>query len=180
MLPLPTLESLRENCQKIHFFGLGFIQVKVSETERFHFYDKSWPSIMSEEEIHSHRYNFKSHILKGSLIQRLYDVKPNGDQYDKFVVGCTGSAPEVYKGSFSARMTSEHHYAAGSWYEIRPEVFHRVTAFHCVTHIIRSTDAPLVDACVLRLKRDRHVCPFSVNVPEEQLWQRLQDRFYTG
>jgi hypothetical protein len=51
------LNDLKEKCKMIHYFGLGFIQIKIDDTYRLHFYTNKLPKILHEEEVHNYRNN---------------------------------------------------------------------------------------------------------------------------
>lgn len=75
MSNLPTVEFLKDNCEKIHYFGLGFVQLKMKNPKiRYHFYNKELSRLTPTEEIHNHRYAFESRILAGELDQIIYNV----------------------------------------------------------------------------------------------------------
>ena len=76
-----NIDQLIKNYYKIHFFGLGFIQVKVSDSTRYHFYHKDLPAFTDHP--HNHRYNFTSTCLKGRLKHNLYEVKGYVSGIDK-------------------------------------------------------------------------------------------------
>lgn len=60
-----NIDYLKKNHTKIHGFGLGFIQIKLGEVFRLHIYTKEIALTTQDEEIHNHRYDFKSTVLKG-------------------------------------------------------------------------------------------------------------------
>lgn len=65
-----------------HYFGLGFIQLKLSEHWRIHFWMPSWPTIPgAETEFHDHRYDFISKVLHGRLEQEVFEVGPTHPKY---------------------------------------------------------------------------------------------------
>lgn len=170
----PSLTFLKERCKKIHYFGLGFIQVKVSDTERYHFYTNKWPA--TNEEPHTHRYEFRSRILKGSLLNTVYTVCA-GDEYEKMRVSCDPANPlkdltNEFVGAFpSIRMSL----VAGSVYIQRPELFHTVKGYGAITHIQRPSEEGRSDfAEVLKARHRPRVCPFSTVIPESDLWAEVE------
>ena len=64
------LETLRRNHVRLYYFGLGFIQLKLDEVRRLHFYSARLPPIT--EDVHNHRYGFLSRVLAGRLTNRVY------------------------------------------------------------------------------------------------------------
>lgn len=169
-----SFNDIKENCSKIHYFGLGFIQVKLRGNERLHFYTKELPAIVDEEEIHNHRRNFNSTILFGTLSQMIFDVVP-GSHYTLERESCkegieTQSEPKLV----DVHVNSRHDYSAGSNYWIGHETFHRVTpAGEAITHLQLSE--PIKDhAEVVRQVGSEKVCPFSQKVDESKLWEIVE------
>jgi hypothetical protein len=176
---LPPFDKLKEECAKIHYFGLGFIQVKVTPFLRYHFYHFGLPVIMPEEEVHNHRYPFTSFVLKGALNQQIYGLGRGADYVHSYV-SCQPNkpAPKSDKGIVAAEVVSNHWYSAGSYYTIRENQYHKVKATYCVTMVQRSTYVPKEFAEVLRKPDAPEVCPFSKVIPESELWELIRT-FYT-
>lgn len=179
MSGLPLLSDLKEKCLKIHYFGLGFIQLKCKNPKwRYHFYTKAFPSIMPQEELHNHRYEFRSKVIKGSLSNHIYAVC-SGNEYEKVRVSCDPKLPVTdatteWVGAYPLVRT---HMAAESVYTQRPEAFHRVIPHgDTITLIERPSEeehyAPFAE--VLRKLNSPKVCPFSMKIPEDQLWAEVE------
>lgn len=163
---------LRRNAHYIHYFGLGFIQVKITKSTRMHFYTSELERIVDEEEVHDHRYEFRSDILKGMLFQNLYRwgyYKDATHSLEK--VSCKPDEPAP-SDSQGGRLTllSSSRMSAGSNYTISHDTFHQVWSLRAITflHI-----GPVVKqfANVARKIGNPTVCPFSRKVPEERLWE---------
>ncbi len=168
---LLTLKWLKANCQMVHYFGLGFIQLKINQYERLHFYTKDLPPIVPEEDIHNHRYDFTSKILAGMLIQEVYEVIPGSTHLieDESCQVDVKTQIEEMK-PCSIRLSSKHTYNTYSEYFIGHETFHRVYNFgYCITHLTR-TDYKKKFAQVIRPVGQEKVCPFSHKVAEGDLW----------
>jgi hypothetical protein len=174
MFELPKLDWLKKYTEKIHFFGLGFIQLKVNATLRFHFYTKRLVSIMPTEEIHNHRYNFTSYILKGELRNEIFDVVP-GDGYFLSETDCKeGSTPHVGHMSWAVIPAIDVTLAPGSSYYLKHHTYHRVSSDNCITKL--EIGSPMKDrAGVCRPKGAKAVCPFSCKTPEDALWDIVED-----
>ena len=71
------IDFLQTNCQRLYFFGLGFIHVKLNESERVHFYTNAFQKTTLAEEVHNHRYDFESIILKGTFVQEIFSFHLN-------------------------------------------------------------------------------------------------------
>lgn len=161
---------LRGHCEKIYYFGLGFIQLKFKDKQsRLNIYTADLPPIIGDEEIHDHRYSFTSHILKGEFTQHLYE-KIEGDDYILEEESCTPNVPSNIIGYCNFNKLNTSLYTADSTYILNHNTFHRVVAEYAITLLIRplSYEKPL--ARVARLKDAPKVCPFSKTIPESELW----------
>jgi hypothetical protein len=157
------------------YFGLGFIQLKISDSERLHFYHDDLPVLADEP--HDHRYHFISHILQGEFTQTIYSWEdhPNGS-WSKHWEDCRPNSitPMPPKhGRISEIMTNT--YQAGSYYSIEADTLHTVSASgNCITSLARET--PYKDyAAVVRMNGIASVCPFSQPIPVEQCWEMIAD-----
>ena len=79
------IDWLKKNAESIHYFGLGFIQVKINFPNRIHFYTTQLDKTVQEEEIHNHRYNFKSQILKGRFTQTIFTANKTDLSYTHYM-----------------------------------------------------------------------------------------------
>ncbi len=170
MLELRDLDLYSLRGCKLHYFGLGFIQIKLNDTERLHFYDPRLPGITGLEEVHDHRYGFISYILKGSLTNRLYGLNLS----DTHVVSSVSCDPQV-SAPLDSRRTglveyAVHTYTEGQSYVMTADMYHRVEAVSCISYLTR-THKTKEFARVIRPERAPVVCPFSKQVPEEELWE---------
>jgi hypothetical protein len=166
-----NLSWLKANCQMIHYFGLGFIQVKLDKAQRLHFYTDLLPPIVSEEDVHNHRYDFTSKILKGSLTQEIYELM-DGDTHLVEDESCqAGVMAESNPKSCAIKLSSSHTYVAGSEYFIGHDTFHRVSnCGSCVTLLTRSNYKKEF-AQVIRPIDEEKTCPFSKKIEEKELWK---------
>lgn len=170
-----TLDWLKANCEMIHYFGLGFIQLKLDKTQRLHFYTKHLPPIVPEEDVHNHRYDFNSKIMSGTLVQEIFEVIP-GETHTIEEESCqVGVKVESTAKPCKLRLASMHTYHKNSEYFISHETFHRVSYIdHCITLLARSGYKKNL-AQVIRPVGQEHVCPFSQKVPEERLWEIVEE-----
>jgi hypothetical protein len=180
-------EYLRSLNPFIHYFGLGFVQIKLNPEERVHFYTKKLPAIVSLEDVHNHRYDFTSYILKGVLYQELWnfdEIPSYAASHEMNPETCresdTTKAHPTYYGSISKTLDS--YLVAGSSYTLDSHQFHRVKATgDCVTLVRRigfadgKTGYTNDYADVIRLKGSKPVCPFSLKIPEEELWKTVKE-----
>lgn len=168
------LFELKRNAKMIHFFGLGFIQIKMSDDSRYHVYHPNLESIMPEEEIHNHRYDFRSHVMKGSIKQDIYKVTWMEASHELWKETCEqGSTPE-----FNGLVGCDHLLSViipeGGQYAIDHNTYHRITASRAMTLIKRGPHKKN-RASVVRPKGTQAVCPFSKQVPEKELWECVED-----
>lgn len=172
-----NIDWLKQNHQMIHYFGLGFIQLKIDLTHRLHFYTPELPPITPWEDVHNHRYDFWSSILKGALSQALFQVV-DGDSHVREQESCQegvmADTPGVPCGIVLA---SKHHYQPGSEYWVEHQTFHQVvpqvSKAGCITYVTRSEyRKPLAE--VIRPKGATKVCPFSQKVEESRLWEIVE------
>src|SRR5579863_7289598 len=77
MQSLPTIDDLRTKAASYgtepYWFGLGFIQLKLNDTARMHFWLPEIPH-PEREEIHNHRYDFSSIVLAGHLLHEVWHL----------------------------------------------------------------------------------------------------------
>lgn len=165
-----NLDELRKEAKLIHYFGLGFIQVKLSDTTRMHFYTAALPPIIPEEDIHDHRYDFTSRILHGTLRQEIFALT-EGDSHILEDESCKESAPPMRSGvPYGIKKIHEQEFRRGSSYVIDHDTFHRISATDAITFIGRG-DYKKEFARVAHVNMAPKVCPFSKKIPEKELWE---------
>lgn len=174
-----------EDC-KVHFFGLGFVQLKLSPTVRYHFYHPKLGSFV--ENPHDHRYNFFSKVLKGNLHTTIWrecsPIDPDRQPIEIFYTSCQEDGtelevPDPYtdfvkrEGDFSTK--------AGSSYFMPHEVFHSVipwpTDGPCITCITRG---PHIKEHAKVIKIREEACPYSKKLSEEDLWTAVEECITKG
>lgn len=169
-----TIESLRKHVTKIHYFGLGFIQIKLGDVYRIHFYNKSLPAIVGDEDVHNHRYGFNARVLYGNFTQEIFQVL-DGDTHliedescsEEFVLT---SSPRLC----SVEKIMQLELVSGSTYGISHSVFHKVITTDAITVLTRCKIVKEF-AQVVRLVGSPKICPFSKKVSESDLWDIVQD-----
>lgn len=167
------IDWLKKNYQMVHYFGLGFIQLKLDATYRMHFYTPELPPIVPEEDIHNHRYSFSSSVLKGVFYQEIFELV-EGDTHVCEEESCSPDSPEHKSGRpCGIKSVSSHAYVLGSHYWVHHSTFHRVRATNCVTLLTRGVrEKPHAE--VVRSPYAPKVCPFSQKVKEETLWEMME------
>ena len=169
-----TLDYLKKRHTKIHYFGLGFIQIKLTQNTRIHFYTDLLPPIIGKEEIHNHRYDFTSIILFGNLTQETFTIT-NGNTHIQQDESCIeGETMKDTIGTYcGVSLSGIQNFAQSSSYFIDHTTFHRVYSNNAITFLERS-DYKKEFAEVLRPKNISPTCPFSKKVPEEELWKIVE------
>lgn len=168
--------ELKDTFTKIHFFGLGFIQVDTLNGDRYHFYtDTLSGGGNSVESKHTHRYSFTSDILSGCLIQDIWEERVGYDYAVTYntcgrVVG--GVVPESYTATLHLSEVMKNY--QGSEYTITPDIIHSVRAVDTITKLKRDLTATTDFAKVYNLKHAQINCPFSHEVSEEVLWNQVE------
>ena len=186
-----TIQELKKQCKKIHFFGLGFIQLKLNDHLRLHFYTTKYSPIVEDTEIHDHRYDFTSKVLLGGLSNRTYShqtIKATikviqslnlNNPYPHLLheVSCDPNRPIKNKEPIECIITTPYSkwYDKGDIYTLFHNQFHKVrTDEDTITLLLRSGYKQEF-AHVIRKKGDKETCPFSKQVPEEELWQIVEE-----
>lgn len=177
------LDCLRSLNVKPFFFGLGFIQAKIDATKRIHFWHPELTKIVGEEEVHNHRYNFKSWILGGQITHRLYEIVYESDlaygnkpEYELIEVTCSeekSSEPRRIS-KVNLKPLNEFELNVGSSYTIKADEFHVTDTSGAITLLERG---PILynNARVIKPLDTPTICPFSKKIPESELWEMMAD-----
>jgi hypothetical protein len=180
--PEMTIDKLKSYGADPAYFGLGFIQLKMTPNERIHFYHNELPILA--EEPHNHRYGFYSYILNGQFEQTLYHV-PRATAYSGTHIMSQEDCSIAKSPSSADEMSAYHHvivkeifcglYQAGDVYRIEADTFHTVTGINnAITYLVR--DEPHKKfAQVVREIDAEHVCPFSQPIPSSQCWDMIEE-----
>ena len=169
-----NIDWLKSNKTVIHYFGLGFIQLKLGPNYRLHFYTAKLPPIVGHEDIHNHRYGFESFILKGRFFQQIYNIV-EGDDYVMELESCEDGSESEYLGTCDADLIHVSAYNAGSRYSVSHKAYHSAFAEEAITLIRRPTEYAKDRATVVRPSGTPKVCPFSKKLPEAELWKIVEE-----
>lgn len=171
-----TIDFLRGFERIPAYFGLGFIQLKLNDTERLHFYHKDLPVLV--EEPHTHRYNFTSYILQGRFNQRIYwfSENPTGDHVYENETCDPYQEISVSERTYGyLHQLLESDYSEGDSYTIDVNTLHTVKASdNAITFLRRGTPFKTY-AGVIRKVGIQKVCPFSKPIPENECWELIDD-----
>jgi len=159
-----------------NYFGLGFIQLKIQDNSRLHFYHSSLPVLADEP--HTHRYGFYSHIMQGRFEQTLYNFSPStlGTHYMEYEDCKPGNetlSPPAVNGTIDKIYHAD--YQPGDHYRIEANTLHTVKARgNAITYLVR--DEPFHDfAGVVREHGAKKVCPFSEPIDPDRCWGMIED-----
>jgi len=170
---MPQFDYLKNSSERIYYFGLGFIQVVLDKDIRYHFYSQDLPSFA--ENPHNHRYNFNSMIIKGTLIQEIYEIS-DGDSHLLYHESCNEEkeAPKDEK-LIGIKKIFRTMLNKGSDYWVDHNIFHTVQPIgDTITEIIRS-DYQKEFADIIRPANEGKICPFSKKIEEKQLWNIVEE-----
>lgn len=170
---------LKNNNIKPNYFGLGFIQCKISESIRAHFYHPSiQPIVNIEEEIHDHRYNFTSYILHGKLINKRYKfVEDDNGQYIKQFESCNKNIEvkdqKITIGNIENFGKSDNLIENCNYY-MDHRWFHTIQSENCVT-LLRRSEYKKEYSNVIRPINSEKICPFSKTVDAQECWNIIKE-----
>lgn len=166
------LEWLKENCEKIHWFGLGFIQIKIQEGLRYHFYTDKFPSVCKES-IHTHRYTFTSEVIAGKLRQCIFS-EVAGNDYKRVLHLCIKGQEPIQAGLFSLNLLTSVNLNKGSHYTIGKDTIHNVSSYgDCITKVWWE-GSKQGDCLVYTPYGETDNDPFVDNILEEELWDEVE------
>lgn len=169
-MTVPDIDYLKDNAQVIQYFGLGFVQIKINEELRYHFYHP-YLEKTSIDDIHNHRCTFKSKILYGELHEELYKIVEGDDYFVKVSKCKAGVSNELLDNKVSVKKIMDITYYAGSSYYRYPKEFHTVSNNGiCITEL--TMIPPKYDSAIVLIKDKSEVdyCPFKSSYTINELW----------
>lgn len=174
-LDLDTLKSLGTPA----YFGLGFIQLKINEHQRVHFWVPQWPTIPgADNELHDHRYTLTSTILKGEIHNHIYaPMASSNPTHELIEVSCKPNStqePQVIERVTPLFITSFVS-KAGDTYTLSPDAFHTAHTIGPTVTFVQRGDVIKNTARVIRPLNSAFVCPFSIQYSEQQCWEKIED-----
>lgn len=161
-------------------FGLGFIQLKLSENSRMHFWHEAIPHV-EREEIHNHRYDFKSTVLAGRLRHQVFDVKgyanPGGYpvEWERFDTECIPGEEGVMRGTTPVYVSpvGENILAEGSIYKFPHTAFHTTEGTEFAITYLERGEKVTKYASVVKKTGTPSTCPFANPGTPEQCWELI-------
>jgi hypothetical protein len=171
-----SFEAIRASGAVPHWFGLGFIQLKLNQKQRMHFWHPDHTQQSLPEEVHNHRYSFSSRVIKGEIAHEIWTYTPGDGDTDCIEVSCKPDQPAPDKTLSTGLITLSGRYTmlAGSSYFFPSTGFHRIIAKHAVTFLCRG-EIETENALVLRPAGSHSVCPFAVKKSEAECWEIIRE-----
>jgi len=173
--------AAKEYGSEPYCFGLGFVQLKLTDKTRMHFWHESVPHV-EREEIHNHRYDFKSHVLAGRLNFSLYNVQGYANirgytpEWERFDTKCVPGEADVTMPTTTpvhVAHLGDFRLAEGSVYKFPHDAFHTTeeTEF-AITYLERE---PKVREFASVVKKHGAVstCPFANPGTPEEAWELI-------
>lgn len=182
--PQQLLDSqfLRQLGVTPYYFGLGFIQIKLDQTWRLHVWTPDWPTIPgAESELHNHRYDFYSHVLRGALRHELAVLAPETDQPDQHLemiaVSCKPGRSEEPQsmGVRGVNLVGDFEVVAGGHYQLGHAAFHRSFPIGPTVTLVQRGNFVAEDALVLREPNTPSHCPFSIEKTTQECWKKVDE-----
>lgn len=162
------LDYLWKNKEMVH--------LKLNPTQRVHFYSHNLVKTTQNEEIHDHRYDFVSTILKGYFEQTIYDVRENEKgNYIQTLESCNGSKIAAPHKKVNVELFYVNSYKEGESYFMDSNTFHTVDSSHNTVTFLRRTDYKKQFANVIRPKDQSLTCPFSLKLSENEIFDCLKE-----
>jgi hypothetical protein len=174
---LLNIDNLKKDYLSISYFGLGWIQLKLTQNTRLHFYTNLLPKTADSEELHNHRYSFSSKILKGKFVQELWDVQ--SDPLGDWIMSRESCNPNIIIDPCSERVSLEKvfekSYHRNDSYFIDYRTFHKVSADEGTITFLERTLYKSEWAQVIHHKDKVLTCPHSITLPESKLWELVDN-----
>jgi hypothetical protein len=167
------IDYLRNNNTRLYYFGLGFIQLVFNKSQRIHFYNSKMEQ--TNDEIHNHRYNFKSKILKGHFLQTKYKLV-EGDSHILKNESCGSNAIvlpcEIPVG---VEKIIKEGFCENEEYFITYNEFHNVSFINNTITLLTRSEIITDYAQVIYEKDKEPICPFSTKIEDRILWDIIED-----
>jgi len=164
------IDFLKNNHELIHFFGLGFVQIKIDKNLRLHFYHPELQPIIHEEEIHNHRYDFISTVLAGKLTQEIFEI--HAGESDFYMVEENCKAEKIImpdKIPVIVKPISIQHFKKGESYTSLTNQFHRVVTDFAITRSYRG-ESNSVNALFIKNKNVIEGASISKKLTLDECW----------
>jgi hypothetical protein len=143
--------------EQISLHGLGFIQVKLPANKRLHVWHPELPrrSCFAHSAIHNHRFSFRSTVLIGTQVNRLYLVADQADGGHDLIShdgprSEKGGRLSYVAGRVEVQALADEVWSAGQTYYMPEQRYHETpNSGVVVTLMEKLTESTLGHACSL-------------------------------
>lgn len=151
-----AMQDFTPTAEQISLHGLGFIQVKLPNNARLHVWHPDLPrrSCFERSAIHNHRFSFRSQVLIGTQVNRVWLVQDDADGTYDLISHDGPRSPKGGRLSYVAGRVAVHalepdSYAPGSCY-VMPELqYHDTPNSGIVVTLLHKLTEGAVHACSL-------------------------------
>lgn len=164
------INNLKNNYVSIKEFGLGFVQIKLSDEHLINFYTDRIEKFTNHEAPHNHQRDFKSIIYNGVLREVVYNIEIDESGQSAYC-GC-GDIDKKVEEKFSFIEGNTYVHKKGDYYYRNKKEFHSVEALNnTVTFITKLNLESKIDAIILA-----DVIEYDMkNHTEEELWNIVEE-----
>ena len=171
-----SLDYLKSLGATPHYNGLGVVKLPINKKYSYHFYSELAP-IMCEN-IHEHRFSFKSTVLKGTLRNFIYTIK-TGNPDSSLVMEqgrcVSGSDKTVIRTEFDLEDSLTFDTVAGQYYWIRHDQLHKVQAItNTVITFVEKEPEVMGEGRLIQDVAHPQPCAFSAPKPAAECWDIIE------
>lgn len=159
-------DYLKKEHQTIKEFGLGFIQIKI-DNFNYNFYTDKVKKFDNYDMPHNHQTNFISEVIKGELVEYIYDLTPGEE-----ILNCVCGNPENKLKDVNYLFKEKIIHKQGSLYFRNKQHFHSVEAVNTITKVMKIGDK--TDAFAFGQSVD-----YIKDKTEEDLWKIVKEMTQT-
>jgi hypothetical protein len=175
------IDFLRASGTEPKFF-LNFIQLKLDDQFRMHFWHDALPGFAGEEELHDHRYDFRSRVLVGQTThEEWYFTEDHDGSMEIIEKSCQpgNELPPRRVALGEVRKGGTYTMVQGSEYHFPHDRYHRIETKRCVTLLERGEVVKDV-ARIIKKVGDPDFCPFEQQIAPDILWDHIEDLLAEG
>lgn len=170
-----NVDWLQKNSKMTVSLGLGFVLVKLSDSDRLHFYHPECKMGKSDHP-HDHRYDFRSRVLRGALENTIWKVEEGSGwkiHFESCKVNLPSKPPDPCEAvaSVSKIFTT----GEGSEYQMDMDTFHTIRPLGtCITHLHRR-EIKKEFARVVVPDGETLACPFGSSISIGRIWEIVEE-----
>lgn len=172
-----SMGSLLNKGLEPHWFGLGFVQLKLNGTQRLHFWHPMHFAMTPEEELHDHRYDFTSCVMAGNIEHEVWQWNAcQTGNHEMVEVSCqpgVDTKPKMLS-TGNVEICGRYKMAQGSSYWFPANGFHKGRASDGAITLLTRSAVSKEFARVIRPLGQADVCPFSSPKSTEECWKIIE------